>query len=588
MTPAFEVPGDPRAILGRAGDLRTRGASFVTVADGLDAIRTDGWVSRSADMFRQQFDPEAGRWRDAGTGFVTAAGALEVYAGQLQSAQAAAATARTEWARGEQVTTTAKAAYDADVARGQREKAAYEAQGGTYTLTILPFHDPGESIRAGAQQAYDEAKTTLDGHAHTCADQVRAGCAGGPKKRNWFETGLAFVGDVFVGIWEGVEGLADLVMLPMTMLNEMLTDLSKLATGELTAEELAMKYQLKAEDAQALLTAVRDHPGEVAKAVGKAILDWDTWSDDPAKAIGHLVPDVLIAIATLGGAAAASGAEKGATGLAKGAEAAEDVLTATSKMGELADAAKFGDSMSLDDFATQPWSSSRGVLSAQENAAADRFLQGAADAEPQITANMRRIVDDVGGRLSGEDFRLKDTESFKGKFAELLDEGKANGKSADELLAEMKDSVRYTYTFDKGDYLTGVRDARVALSDAGYTEAKWKPSWGEPGDYKGINSFWRTPDSAGTFEIQLHTPESFDAKMATHDLYDQTKGLPDGPEKDALMAQQAEIFSNVPLPDGVPQPSAPPAYGLAATVGAGAYVAESVHRLDDYLARYPR
>jgi hypothetical protein len=29
-------------------------------------------------------------------------------------------------------------------------------------------------------------------------------------------------------------------------------------------------------------------------------LDWDTWADDPARAIGHLVPDAVAAVATAG------------------------------------------------------------------------------------------------------------------------------------------------------------------------------------------------------------------------------------------------------------------------------------------------
>lgn len=340
MSPRFDIPGDPGSIRTHAADLRSRGTGFVSVADGLESISTSGWESLSATMFREQFSVEPGRWRDAGQGFVTAATALEAYAGQLETAQATAAWATTEYARGDDATTQAKAACDADVARGQREKAAYEAQGGTYTLTILPFVDPGQAIRDNATSTFETAKSTLDGQAHTCADGVRAGCAGAPAKRNWLESGLAFVGDVFVGIWEGVEGLAELAMMPFTMISDMLTDLTKLATGELTPEELAMKYQLKVEDAQAVLQAFLDDPVGFAKEIGKAILDWDTWSDNPAKAIGHLVPDIILAVATLGAGTAASATERGVTGVARGAEAVEEVATVATKLDEVADVTK--------------------------------------------------------------------------------------------------------------------------------------------------------------------------------------------------------------------------------------------------------
>ncbi len=86
-------------------------------------------------------------------------------------------------------------------------------------------------------------------------DEVRAACAGAPAHRNWLESGLAFVGDVFVGVFEAVVDLGKLAMLPMTLLNDLTSDLAALATEELTPEELAMDYQLKAEDAEAPFTA---------------------------------------------------------------------------------------------------------------------------------------------------------------------------------------------------------------------------------------------------------------------------------------------------------------------------------------------
>ncbi len=345
--PSFDLPGDPGEIRTKATGMRTRSTAFGSVATGLDKVSTDGWLSRAADLFREQFTLEPGRWRDSGNGFVKAAGALEMYAGHLEAAQSTATWARTEYARGDALTATARTAYDVDIARGRREKADFEAHGGVYTLTILPFSDPGEAVRAGAVQAWTTAKTELETHAHTAADEVRAACAGAPGHRNWLETGLAFVGDVFVGVFEAVVDLGKLAMLPMTMLNEVIGDLAKLATGELSADELAMKYRLKVEDAEALFTAIRDHPGDVAKAVGKGILDWDTWTDDPAKAIGHLIPDIVIAVATLGGGTAASATERGAVGAVRGAEGAEDLLGAASRLDDVAGAGRALDTLGV-------------------------------------------------------------------------------------------------------------------------------------------------------------------------------------------------------------------------------------------------
>ncbi len=110
MTPAYPVSGSPAAIVAKAGGMRTHGTGFTKVADGLDSITTDGWASKSAGMFHEQFQPESGRWRDSGAGFVTAATALEAYAGQLQSAQDKASWCRQEWDRGERASVSARAA----------------------------------------------------------------------------------------------------------------------------------------------------------------------------------------------------------------------------------------------------------------------------------------------------------------------------------------------------------------------------------------------------------------------------------------------------------------------------------------------
>ena len=40
-------------------------------------------------------------------------------------------------------------------------------------------------------------------------------------------------------------------------------------------------------------------------------------------------------------------------------------------------------------------------------------------------------------------------------------------------------------------------------------------------EYKGINSRWRDRVATGqAFEVQFHTPESWDAKQKTHDTYE--------------------------------------------------------------------
>lgn len=81
-------------------------------------------------------------------------------------------------------------------------------------------------------------------------------------------------------------------------------------------------------------------------------------------------------------------------------------------------------------------------------------------------------------------------------------------------------------------------------------EIKFKNTWGEDG-YQGINGAYRTPDGSGTIEVQFHTPESLEAKMTGHDLYEEARLPETTPERraelDRLMAEQ---FDRVPRPEG--------------------------------------
>ncbi len=114
---------------------------------------------------------------------------------------------------------------------------------------------------------------------------------------------------------------------------------------------MAIKYKLGIEQVGDILGALKDDPLEFGKNIGKAMLDWDTWADDPARALGHLVPDAVIAVLTAGtGAVATRGAKGGIDGLE--ALTKMDDLAAIGKLDDLGDLGKLddlGDLNKLDD-----------------------------------------------------------------------------------------------------------------------------------------------------------------------------------------------------------------------------------------------
>lgn len=318
--PDFEIEGNPANIRARALTMEQKGRLFHDTGDALSKIDVTGWIGRAADEFREAHDLEPERWHKAGNGFARAAAGLQTYAGALETAKSRAEAARKEYERGQQESRNARTQYDSYLGQMQ----AYWAQGGTDRAE--PFVDFGAPIQQQAISDLDAARAELDTAAHACAGEVRAGCADAPEEPNWLESGLKFVGGILEGAGEAVWDL--LTMVPFSPVN-LVMDYYKLATGDITPEELATKYELSVENAwdtaQGIYTGLTTDPVGFGKNLGKALLDWDTWADDPARAIGHLVPDAVIAVATAGTGALAT----------RGARGGLDAIDALGDMGKL-------------------------------------------------------------------------------------------------------------------------------------------------------------------------------------------------------------------------------------------------------------
>lgn len=221
----------------------------------------------------------------------------------------------------------------------------------------------------------------------------------------------------------------------------------------------------------------------------------------------------------------------------------------------------------LGNQADGSWRGEHGLrLDPHTNAAADRFIEQAARHEPRITDQMRAIERSIDhGRLEGLEYRLKGEDSLKRKLASDMAED--INVSPEDALAGIRDSVRYTLEIPEGNYSHGVQQAVHHLQDQGFENIKFKNTWGDSG-YKGINSTWRDPSTGQTFELQFHTPESFEAKMNAHELYEQQRLPGNSPERiHELEAQQREIFDNLHQPPGATDLAVHPAVGHGDGVG---------------------
>jgi hypothetical protein len=171
-----------------------------------------------------------------------------------------------------------------------------------------------------------------------------------------------------------------------------------------------------------------------------------------------------------------------------------------------------------------------------------------------LTPAMRRIEAQLEhARLvpDTEKFALKSPDRFKEKLAKLV--ARFPGTEPKELATGLPDSIRYTFLFEPSHYSNGVAETCKRLVDHGYERLETRPSW-DNDEYKGVNSRWRHPASGLSFEVQWHTPDSWDAKQKTHDAYekisDTTRPIA---EVEEWRAYQRRVSATVVVPPGAMQ-----------------------------------
>jgi hypothetical protein len=161
--------------------------------------------------------------------------------------------------------------------------------------------------------------------------------------------------------------------------------------------------------------------------------------------------------------------------------------------------------------------------------------------EPAITEAIVNLAKANGGQTEGLDFRVKTVESLARK---LETEG---------VDTPIKDAIRYTITFDKDSLTEGATNVMEGLEKAGFEKIKTKNTFKEGEIYKGVNTAFKTPDGQ-VFELQFHTPESFDVKQnLTHGLYEELRLIDDpaSPRATEIKEELQKISDTVELPKNI-------------------------------------
>jgi hypothetical protein len=193
------------------------------------------------------------------------------------------------------------------------------------------------------------------------------------------------------------------------------------------------------------------------------------------------------------------------------------------------------------------WTGEGLALSGEALALTKAFAADAIRFEPGITRAMQGIVSELpGAELAGLESRLKTFDSMGRKVASSA----SVRHTASEVLGGVNDSVRYTVQVRADDLATATATMTDRLIANGFENLAFKNSFGGP-RYQGINTSWVDPSSGHAFEIQFHTPESFEATKLTHRWYEEQR-LPRTPEHLAteIQAAQNRVFATVPTPPG--------------------------------------
>ena len=169
--PTQLIHGDPQQVGDAATRLKAFSTAFDQVSTGLAGVNTEHWQGIAADAFRAKYAPQPKRWADAGTACGESSAALEDYAHTLYWAQGQARDAITLYARGQQATAHAEAAYNSAVSAYNAQADAYNAalqagkNPGTRPVEPGPFVDPGAADRAEAQAVLSAARARRDAGA---------------------------------------------------------------------------------------------------------------------------------------------------------------------------------------------------------------------------------------------------------------------------------------------------------------------------------------------------------------------------------------------------------------------------------------
>lgn len=165
--------------------------------------------------------------------------------------------------------------------------------------------------------------------------------------------------------------------------------------------------------------------------------------------------------------------------------------------------------------------------------------------EPDITRKIKAVAKMTDMKPVGLSYKIKSQESYLRKVE--------TNYSPDGNEYEIKDIVRYTLTASSKTLADKTLNSIDAFARSGYNTVEVKNTWlNSMNPYKGINTTVTAPNGQ-KFEMQYHTPESFELKNGEmHKLYEQWRLLSSGdPARKPLETEMQRLSASLKRPDGI-------------------------------------
>lgn len=183
-------------------------------------------------------------------------------------------------------------------------------------------------------------------------------------------------------------------------------------------------------------------------------------------------------------------------------------------------------------------------------AAAIRRAETTAKREPAITGDLVAATQASGASLAGLEYRMKSPESLARKIATKHEADPTRTHA--EIASSLNDVVRYTVTCpNSASTADQVRQISGELAGRGWELRTLEHSHLQGNPYRGVHAVYASP-SGETVEVQFHTEQALQIKVATHIDYETYRNPDRSPEERASAREaSARAWNALPIPPGL-------------------------------------